>query len=257
MVNDLKDIMKGTGSMPFQYKIGSERHRLREIRRDAEDGEKALAKIEEATRIADEKKVNKEMSNFIKKLNKIAYSTQVAEMRMIERCNDVGDLLLKKKVEAPTEFISARKTIKELTRHEFDLARRALGRESASLALKLKLISPKRVKARLDEIQLWRRQAAEQVKVQKKMMKEIKKDKFEGSIKDFSDAVIKEMKLLNAVLSNCVTLFIEMEKRLEELKSQGFSEDKVIGIKNVIQKEGSEIAERSEIPAFRMAGNTR
>lgn len=261
MVNskELKALMKNTGSIPWKYGIAVERLKLKKIRIHSEKAKEIFESID--ARISDKniKSESKKIISYIKALARLGQSTQVCEMKLINRFNKVGRILLKSKdeIDGLEEFINACKEIKELTRKNFDETRRSLRMGGESLGSLLRRISPFAAKgtiAKLGEIELWRREAVKYVLTQQFKFTNIKKGSFDKNLKEFTYSAIKEMRLLRKITINWVILLVETRLKFENLKKQKSFAKYVKKANRVLRKAGNDLSKRAKVSALRIAG---
>jgi len=268
-LNELERVMRDRKDMPIRYGrlfTGSEKRGLRKIRKYAQKYEKNIKLLKDAITEVNEKKITKLIGSMIDDLTTLCYKNQIAEMSLIKRFNKIGRLLLKFKVDSNeiNKFIDVGMKLKQIAYKNWEMSKAYLSRKRVSLKMAFKeLRKPERIAMEIEE---GRRYAANYVKAQRfvqrsiiKLIEKINKDEkikreFEDNLKTFNSSVNLEMTGIYSIMSNTFLLFIDLRKKLEDLKNQGYSETHYNLLVKEIDDSGDKLTEMAEIPS-RMAGN--
>jgi len=283
-IKELEKLMRGTKGLPLAYMIGRERRKLRWVREAAEDYEKRTDEVLARMKEGDIKMTGKALLWVIKDLDRLGYNTQVTEMRVVDRFNRIGDLIIKSKVpelKSLNRFIEVGREIKKLTKKNWDSVKTGLkyGREALQLKIEDRSMILKRTaKRRAMEIELWRQDILKYVLEQRSTRNKIKSavrdytnakkpedikrimGVIDSNLKGFAEAVLSEMKVIRKSTVNIVMLFLELRDQITDLvKEKGFPTDVPI-YRKIVKEFGDardDTSERAEIAAFRIAGNVR
>lgn len=284
-------LLNGTSKLPRMYGrgiigifvAGTERTKLRRIRETTEDYELSLKKglVKKQIGKGAIEGVAKAFRLRIKDLGKVCESIQLAEMRLVDRFNEVGRSLIRFKVPELKEidrFVGIGGGIKNLTYENWELITAVLKdappRKPMLLKAKAfaKLGESKMGLAR--DIEEWDREVYDYVATQKstlrtigKLIEKIGKDdearkNFELALNKFGSAAESELKIISEMIMNVLILFTKSGDWIEYLTTEkgGKYPKNSEGYKSILEKfleVGETLSVMAKDTTFTIAGHGR